>query len=84
METIASILTVIFVGLLVAGALTFGFALLIWFGLFAAIVTALVMLKHLWYRWRFMQTSGRQETDVQIIEVDYEDISSQKDDDSIR
>lgn len=81
METIASILTVIFVGLLVAGALTFGFALLIWFGLFAAIVTALVMMKHLWYRWRFMRTNGQQEPDIQIIEVDYEEVPSDKDDD---
>lgn len=81
MEAIASVLTVIFVGLLVAGALTFGFALLIWFGLFAAVITGLVMLKHLFYRWRFMQNNEMPpEAEMQIIEVDYEDVSSESND----
>lgn len=76
METIVSFLTIILVVLLVGAALTFGFALLIWFGIFAAMITILMMLKQLWYRWRFMRTGGAPpEPETKIIEVDYEEIS---------
>lgn len=76
METIASILTIILVTLLVIATLTFGFALLIWFGIFAAVLAFFIVLKQLWYRWRFMHTAGREpEEEIKIIEVDYEDIT---------
>lgn len=76
METIITILTVVLVAMLVAATLTFGFALLIWFVLFAAIVTFFVMVRQLWYRWRFLHTSGHDpEPEIKIIEVEYEDLS---------
>ena len=78
METILSILTVLFIMALIGVALTFGFALLIWFVLFALIVTGVVALKQLWYRWRFLRGANTPSDDLRIIEVEYEDISNKK------
>ncbi len=63
--------------------LVFGFALLLWFLLFALIVTAFVVARQSWYRWRYsgyavQESAEKSKPDTKIIEVEYEDISNRK------
>ncbi len=76
MDAVTSILTVIFVAILLTVAVTFGFMLLA-FILGVALVTAvLIYLREWWYRWRFLRGASRHERqEDKIIEVEYEDIT---------
>ena len=74
MDAITSILTVVFVAILLTVALTFGFVLMA-FILSVALVTALLMaLRGWWYRWRFVRGATQREEN-KVIEVEYRDIS---------
>lgn len=78
MDIIFSVISVIFVGILIAVSLTFGFALL-GFVLAVGFVTVLLMyLKGVWYRWRFIKNATPPERkDETIIEGDYEVITTE-------
>jgi hypothetical protein len=75
MDTILSILTVIFIAISLVVAFTLGFALLVWFAIFALIITAFIFLRQFWNRWRFTSSSRPAGQESKIIEVDYEEIS---------
>ena len=91
MEVISSIFTLLFIVIVLIAAFTFGFALLAWFFVLAMIITGLVVLKQLWFRFNFTrrkpppddvippsQPSGDGQDNVTVIEVDYEDIPPNK------
>lgn len=78
MEVIGYILMGLFLALLLGAALTFGFALLA-VGMGVAIGMAfIVALRQAWWRWRFLRSGERPKESVEVIEVDYEDISDRK------
>ncbi len=75
MHIIGTILSVMFIALLVGIALTFGLALM---GaiLIVAFVTALIFYgQQAWLRWRFKQNATESENGVRIIEAEYTEIS---------
>jgi len=71
MELLISILTMIFIALVVGTALTFGVALLLWFLAMAALISAYMILRNALRRWRFIRNSAP----PNVIEGDYRDIS---------
>jgi hypothetical protein len=75
MDTILSILTVIFIGISLVVAFTLGFALLVWFAIFALIVTAFIFFRQFWNRWRFTSSNKPGDQKSKVIEVEYEEIS---------
>ena len=81
MELLGTILTGLFVALILATAVTFGFALIIWFAIAGVTLAILFLLREWWRRWMFLRRGKMQEHDAQnvrIIEVDYEDISNKR------
>lgn len=75
MEIILSILAVLFIGLLLATAFTFGLAILVIFSGILIASLAYVLLRDWWRRWRI--THGRDRADranVTIIEAQYTEI----------
>ena len=79
MDFLLSILTVIFVGLFIITALTFGFALLVWFIAAALVVTAFIMIRAWWFRFRFLRNNPQPKADQPpLIEGEYEEISNKK------
>ena len=79
MDILFSAVSIIFIAIMIAVAVTFGFALL-GFVLAVGLVTILlVYLKGLWHRWRFVQNATyREPKDDTIIEVDYEVIKTEE------
>jgi len=78
MEFIGHIIIAIFVALILAAALTFGFMLFAWFLALAAIISACVLLRQWWRRWWFVHSATREERSSKVIEVDYRDISDEE------
>ena len=87
MQIFSSFAALLLIALSVALLMTFGFALFIWLTIMATTISAYVILTRLWYRWRgkedphfsthyeeFKSDAGR----LQVIEVDYKDISEPK------
>ncbi|MFW0777045.1 MAG: hypothetical protein ACN2B6_04935 [Rickettsiales bacterium] len=77
MDIIGSIISIIFIGILVAVAVTFGFALLGFVLAVAFVTLLLVYLKSVWYRWRFVKNARPEQTDDTVIEADYEVIKTE-------
>jgi hypothetical protein len=75
MDAILSVLTVIFIAISLVVAFTLGFALLIWFAIFALIVTGFIFLRQFWWRWRFTSSNKSSTQQSKIIEVDYEEVN---------
>ena len=81
MQAIFSVFTVVLMVGLIGLALTFGMALLLWFMLFALVVSGIVMAKQLWYRLRYGKMPPQESNapaGVTVIEVDYTDITHHK------
>ena len=75
MHVIGTILSAMFIALLIGVALTFGLALM---GaiLIVALSTALLFYgKQAWIRWRFKQNATESENGVRIIEAEYTEIT---------
>lgn len=76
MEFIGTVITGIFVAILLFTAFTFGFMLLVWFAIAGVAIALLFFLRETLRRWLFLRRGKMQERQsVEIIEVDYEDIS---------
>ena len=73
MEFLLSLFTVLFVALILATALTFGFALLLWIMVAAAVLTVAIFLRQLFLRWKFVR--GATPTPPDVIEGEWRDIS---------
>ena len=73
MDILLSVLTVMFIALLLGVAVTFGLVLVVWFAGLAVAVAAVVFIRQAWYRWRFLRSGKMPPTDV--IEGEYKDIS---------
>jgi hypothetical protein len=79
MEIVFSIITIIFVGIVLGLALTFGLVLIVWLVGLAMIVTAISLLRGQLRRWRFVRNAEYHEkNDVRIIDADYKDITDHK------
>jgi len=79
MDAIGSILTAIFIAILIGVTLTFGFAIIAFILCVALVTTALIFIRQWWYRWRFVKNATKQErSDNKVIEGDYKDISGDK------
>jgi hypothetical protein len=74
MEVLFTILTVIFVALILAAALTIGFSLLVWCIITAIAVSMFLMLRERWRRFMFVRRSARPES-TKVIEGEYKDIT---------
>jgi len=78
METVFSILTVIFIAILLTTALTFGFTILVFFLSVALLTAVLIFLRGLWFRWLFLRSASQQERQaINIIETEYTDITDE-------
>lgn len=73
MEFLLSVLSVLFIALILATALTFGFALFIWFAIAAAIVSVMMVIRELWRRWWFIHHAS---PPPDVIDAEYKDISN--------
>ena len=81
MQAIFSVFTVLLMVGLIGLALTFGMALLLWFMLFALVVSAFVMARQFWYRLRYGKPPVQEDAappGITVIEVDYTDITHNK------
>jgi len=74
MEIIASIFSVIFIGLVLATALTLGMALFLWIIGIGVVMAVLIMLRETWRRWWFVHNASKPEP-PRVIEGEYKDIS---------
>lgn len=79
MDFISSVLTGIFIAILVGVTLTFGLALLAWCVFVAVVFAVIVVARDRWRRWRFVR-SGTPEPEqkakrITVIEAEYEDIT---------
>lgn len=72
MELIFSILTFVFVALLIAGAVTIGFSLLVWCLVAGAVLSLVFAIQRRVSYWRFVRES---ENEAQIIEGEYKDLT---------
>lgn len=81
MEIVTAILTVLFAGLVIAATITFGAALFLFILGIAGLVALSILIRGLWYRWRFLRSgsSRSSHTVVTIVEGDYKDISDSPD-----
>jgi hypothetical protein len=79
MDFLFSALAVLFVALLVAAAVTFGFVLLVWFVALAVLIGASVFLREWWRRWYFLRHAAPREESSQVIEAEYKDITDRRD-----
>ena len=55
MEAILSVFSFIFIGLIVAAALTIGFSLLVWFTLLGIVISVYLIGRQYWMRWQFLR-----------------------------
>jgi hypothetical protein len=78
MDILAAFLIASFVALLLAAAVTFGFALMTVCLIIAMTTTVLVLLREAWRRWRFLH-NARNAPPPRVIEGDYKDISPMED-----
>ncbi len=79
MHIIGTILSALFIALLVGVALTFGLALMGAILIVALAATLLLYGKQLWLRWRFKENASRAEGGVRIIEAEYTEIQRKED-----
>ena len=77
MEFLSSALFVLFLALMIAAAVTFGFALLVWFVAVAMLLGTAMLLRQWWWRWRFLRSARKQEPPG-VIEGEYKDISDKE------
>lgn len=75
MEIIGTIISVIFIGLILAFAFTVGFTLILWIIGVSVVLTVLVMLREVWRRWWFVRSHPIRDEPPRIIEGEYRDIS---------
>ena len=75
MDFILSILSFVFVGLIVVAALTIGFSLLLWFTAIGVVISLIIIARQYWYRWKFLR--NHQES-TKIIEGVYKEITDHK------
>jgi hypothetical protein len=80
MDIIFSVLSAIFIALVLAAAVTFGFIILVWIIAAALALAVLVSLRNLWRRWWFLHNSAppRPSRRPDVIEGDYKDITDDK------
>ena len=81
MDTVTTIISVFFIGLLIIAAVTFGFALLVFLISVAVVTAMLVYGQQLLLRWNFIRSATRAEqkppaNSPKVIDVEYEDISN--------
>jgi len=74
MEFLISMISVIFVALLVGAALMFGFVLLAWFTLVVMVFTAFMLVRN-WYIRRFHREATPRQSPPVIVDVEFKDIS---------
>ncbi len=77
MDFLLSALTVLFVALLLAAAVTFGFVLLVWFLAVAFVIAAGVLIREWWRRWRFVRNA--EQRPPKVIDAEYKDITHRED-----
>ncbi len=76
MDIISAILGVIFIGILIALAMIFGVAMIIFIMAVAVVTGFLVLVRSVFRRWRFERQVRTSETrSQQVIEGDYQDIT---------
>jgi membrane protein implicated in regulation of membrane protease activity len=75
MEIVFNIISFIFVGLIIAAALTIGFSLLLWLMAISVVATLVFILRQYYFRWRFLR-ENKQTTD--IIEGVYTEVIDKK------
>ena len=84
MYILFSAVSIIFIGLIIAAALTFGFVILLWIFVALMVFTILTFLRDLWRRWWFVHNNAPPKQNPpqkapQIIEAEYTDISDHTD-----
>jgi hypothetical protein len=75
MDILGTIFLACFIALLIAAAITFGFAIITACLIITAVTTVLILLREIWRRWRFLHDS--RDVPPRIIDGDYRDISNQ-------
>ena len=75
MEVILSVISFIFVGLIVVAAFTIGFSLLLWFTMLGILISCVFMARQYWLRWKFLRNN---KADTTIIEGTYTEIIDNK------
>lgn len=83
MDIVFSVLSVVFIGLIVAVAIVFGFVIFAWIMLAAILFAALMYLRSLWFRWVFVHRNTPHKTRTppdgpRVIEGEYRDITDEK------
>ena len=79
MEFVAAFFTVVFVAIIIGTALTFSFALFVVFVVIAVLISAWVLLRQYWIRWRFIKSDQRNQQSSKIIDAEYREITDNKD-----
>lgn len=79
MDFIFSAVSAVFIGLIIAAALAFGFVILVWVMVFGAAVAIALYLRTLLRRWWFLHNNPTPKTPprrtAKVIEADYVEIS---------
>ncbi|MCE2926411.1 MAG: hypothetical protein LW823_02015 [Rickettsiales bacterium] len=76
MDIIGTLLSIVFISILIALAVTFGFAMLLFILAVAVVTAVLVLLRNGFTRWRFIKSVSRQEqSSIKVIDGDYKDIT---------
>ena len=79
MDFVLTVIMVIFIGMLLAAAFTFGFTLLMIIIAPAGVMTLLTVGRELYRRWRFVRSATNwQEKPPPMIEGEFTDISEDK------
>lgn len=78
MEFILSVLSVIFVGLIIFAALTIGLSLLMWFFAIGLVFSLILAAKRWWNRYQFVRHSEASMHQADIIEGSYQDVTDEK------
>lgn len=78
MEFILSVLSVIFVGLIIFAALTIGLSLLMWFFAIGLVFSLILAIKRWWMRRDFVRRSDASMQHADIIEGSYQDVTEEK------
>ena len=77
MDILSTLVLAVFVTLLIVASITFGFVLLAVFMGIAIVAAALIMIRRLWWRWRFTHSPTNKPKDPNVIDVEYQDITDQ-------
>jgi|GEM_PF-4566546 len=80
MDILFSAISVIFIALIVAAAVTFGFIILVWVMVAAFVFSLLMYVRTMWRRWRFVHGNAppkqpRSRQAPKIIDAEYTDVS---------